>query len=235
LSENDSAVFSVVLAAAGKSSRFAGRSSEPAIKKPFAQLNGKPVWLCAAEKFLNRDDVAQLIVVVAPEDLSWFRQYYINEINRFLITVVAGGAERIDSVRSALLAVSNRSGYVAIHDAARPCVKEEDIEKVFQAAQQYGAALLASPMLGTVKRVGGGIVETTVSRSNLWEAQTPQVFRRDIILDAYQQKVVGVPTDDAQLVEMAGLPVHIVPTDRWNIKITTQTDLKIAKWLTVGE
>jgi len=118
-----------------------------------------------------------------------------------------------------------------VHDAARPCVTEQEITAVFKEAKKRGAALLAAPMVGTIKRVVEGQIEETVPREHLWEAQTPQVFRRDLIFEAYQQKLRDVPTDDAQLVERLGQPVYVVPTDSGNIKITTQSDLVLAKYL----
>ena len=232
MSAPENNTFALILAAAGRSSRFSRRgSSDPTVKKVFAHLGGKPVWLRSVEKFTSRDDVRQVIIVVAPEDISWFRKYYISEINRMLLLVVAGGENRVDSIRNGLLAVSTRVGYVAVHDAARPCVTEQEIAAVFTAAKKRGAALLAAPVVGTVKRVVEGQVEETVPRELLWEAQTPQVFRRDLILEAYQQKMRDVPTDDAQLVERLGHPVHIVPSDRGNLKITMQSDLVLAKYL----
>ena len=224
--------FALILAAAGKSTRFSRRESpDPAAKKTFVHLGGKPVWLRSVERFMSRDDIAQVIVVVAPEDISWFRRYYISEINQLLLLVVAGGENRVDSIRSGLLAVSPRVNYVAIHDAARPCVTDREIAAVFKEAKKRGAALLAAPVVGTIKKVLDDQVETTVPRESLWEAQTPQVFRRDLIIEAYQQSVRDIPTDDAQLVERLGQPVYVVPADSGNIKITTQSDLVLAKHL----
>ena len=230
--DSEGGTFALITAAAGKSSRFSHEgSSDPAAKKTFMHLGGKPMWLRSVEKFTNRDDVTQVIVVVSPDDISWFRKYYMSEINRFLLLVVAGGENRVDSIRNGLVAVNSKVGYVAVHDAARPCVTEQEIAAVFSAAKKHGAALLAAPVVGTIKRVVGGQIEATVPREDLWEAQTPQVFRRELIIEAYQQRVRDVPTDDAQLVERLGLPVHIVPADRGNIKITTQSDLVLAKYL----
>jgi 2-C-methyl-D-erythritol 4-phosphate cytidylyltransferase len=183
------------------------------------------------EKFISREDVTQVIVVVAPEDIDWFRKYYLAEINRSRFLIATGGENRVDSIRNGLIAVSPKVGYVAVHDAARPCVTEQEIAAVFSAAKKYGAALLAAPVVSTIKKVVEGQIEATVPRENLWEAQTPQVFRREWIVEAYQQKTRDIPTDDATLVERLGKPVHIVPGDRNNIKITTPSDLVQAKYL----
>ena len=232
MSDSENSTFALILAAAGKSSRFSTvGSSDPTVKKTFAHLGGKPVWLRSVEKFTSRDDVTQVIVVVSPEDISWFRKYYAAEINRMLLLIVAGGENRVDSIRNGLIAVSPRVGYVAIHDAARPFVTEHEISAVFSTAKKRGAALLAAPVIGTIKRVVDDQVETTVPREHLWEAQTPQVFRRDLIIEAYQQKIRGVPTDDAQLVEQLGQPVYVVSSNRGNMKITTPSDMVLAKYL----
>jgi 2-C-methyl-D-erythritol 4-phosphate cytidylyltransferase len=151
-----------------------------------------------------------------------------------LLLIVAGGENRVDSIRNGLVAVNAQVDYVAVHDAARPCVTEQEIDAVFSAAKKYGAALLAAPVIGTIKKVVEQQIESTVSREDLWEAQTPQVFRRELILEAYRQQFKDVPTDDSQLVERLGLPVHIVPADSGNIKITTPFDLVLAKYL-VGQ
>ena len=232
MSESEKDTFALILAAAGRSSRFShGGSSDPAVKKTFTHLGGKPVWLRSVEKFADRSDVTQIIVVVAPEDIDWFRKYYMPEINRLLLIIATGGEDRVDSIRSGLVAVSPNVGYVAVHDAARPCVTGQEIAAVFSAAKKYGAALLAAPVVSTIKKVVEGQVEATVPRESLWEAQTPQAFRRDLILKAYQQKIRHVPTDDAELVERLGEPVVIVPAERENIKITSPSDLVLAKYL----
>ena len=232
MSDPDNNTFALILAAAGNSSRFSRRGqSDSSVKKVFTHLGGKPVWLRCVEKFASRDDVVQIIVVVAPEDIDWFRKYNLSEINRLLIRVVAGGENRVDSIRSGLVAVSPKAGYVAIHDAARPCVTDHEIAAVFKEAKKQGAAALASPLVGTIKRVVEGRIVETVPREQFWEVQTPQVFRRELILEAYQQRLRDIPTDDAQLVERLGQLVHVVPADRGNIKITTQSDLVLAKHL----
>ena len=230
--DSEDSAFALIVAAAGKSSRFSHEgSSDPAVKKTFMHLGGKPMWLRSVEKFVSRSDITQVIVVVAPEDITWFRKYYMSEINRLLLLIVMGGESRFESISNALISVSAKVNYVAIHDAARPCVTEHEIDSVFSAAKKHGAALLATPVVGTVKKVVEGQVEETVPREELWEAQTPQVFRRELIIEAYQQYVRDVPTDDAQLVERLVKPVHVVPADRGNIKITTQGDMVLAKHL----
>ena len=146
------------------------------------------------------------------------------------IDVVEGGAERSDSVEAALARVKPEADFVCVHDAARPCLADAWIDQVFQAAERSDAAILAVPVGGTLKRVGPGnkIVET-VSREGLWEAQTPQVFRRQLLLDAYARRDGFQATDDAQLVERLGRPVTVVLGSAVNIKITTREDLRLAE------
>ena len=217
--------FAVILPAAGKSSRF----RDPSYKKPFIQMAGRAVWLHSADLFLKRNDVKQLIVVIAEEDQEDFHSKFGANLAIMGIDVVSGGKERADSVGNALAKVRSDVDYVAIHDAARPCLCDEWIDGVFAAAEKSGAAILATPVAGTLKRSKDGkTIDETVSRANLWEAQTPQVFRREILLDAYAKRGDFQPTDEAELVEKAGYPVSIVPGSPINLKITTKQDLALA-------
>ena len=218
--------FAVILAAAGKSSRF----RDPHYKKPYAPLDNRPVWLHSAERFVNRDDVKQLIVVISPDDRELFQTKYAANVAILGLDIVEGGAERQDSVASGLARVKPDSDFVAIHDAARPCLANEWIDRVFAAAEKTGAAILAIPVRGTLKQVGkDGVIRETVAREQLWEAQTPQVFRRQLLLDAYAQRGSLSVTDDAQLVERLGHPVTVIEGSPINVKITTKEDLRLAE------
>lgn len=219
--------FAVIIAAAGQSSRFKDKH----YKKPFAQLDNRPVWLYSAEAFFARDDVKQVIVVIASEDNEEFYQKFGANVAILGIDVVHGGATRADSVQNALEVVKPEMDYVAVHDAARPCIAGEWIEQVFAAARQNGAAILAVPITATLKRVEKGQIKKTVSRENLWAAQTPQVFQRKLLLDAYSKRGDLQPTDDAQLLEQLGHPVSVVACSEMNVKITTKDDLKLARQL----
>ena len=217
--------FSVILAAAGKSSRF----NDPKTKKTFIELHQKPVWLHSAQRFWIRDDVEQIILVISAEDRASFEQQFSSEIETLQIVIVDGGAERADSVQNGLNEVDPACDFVVIHDAARPCVWEEDIENVFVAATISNAAILATPVSSTLKRSEDGkVVDETVDRRSLWQAQTPQVFARELILGVYANRGGENPTDESQLVEQAGHPVTLVPGSSQNIKITTQADLGFA-------
>ena len=158
------AKFAVILPAAGRSSRFHDKS----YKKPFAPLANKAIWLHSAERFLNRSDVVQTILVIAPEDRADFNFKFAANVAILGIEVVDGGAERADSVEAALARVKPEADFVCVHDAARPCLADAWIDEIFAAAEQTGAAIFAIPVAGTLKRVGADHkIEETVSRDEL--------------------------------------------------------------------
>jgi 2-C-methyl-D-erythritol 4-phosphate cytidylyltransferase len=219
--------FAVILPAAGRSSRFGGKE-----KKPFALLDGRAVWLRTVELFITRNDVCQCLLVVAPEDRELFRTRYAANIAFLDIQIVEGGSERFESVANALGKLKDEVKHVAIHDAVRPCVESAQIDAVFKKATETGAAILGVPIADTIKRVDGQKqVQETLSRQALWLAQTPQVFRRDWMLEAYANrgKLGKEITDDAQLIEAAGHVVHVVEGSPSNLKITRPSDLSLAK------
>jgi len=220
------AKFAVILAAAGKSRRFKDKH----YKKPFVNLAGRAVWLHSAEKFLNRDDCVQLVMTVGAEDREEFDMKFSANAAILGIDVVEGGAERADSIENALARVKPDVDFIAVHDAARPCLVDEWITKIFAAAEKTGAAIPAVPVTGTLKSVGSAQqIDETVSRENLWQAQTPQVFRRSLLLEAYAKREGFAATDDAQLVERLGEKVTIVQGSPLNMKITTRDDLRLAE------
>lgn len=221
------ASFAVILPAAGQSSRFKDKE-----KKPFTNLDGRAVWLRSAELFVSRADVLQCIIVISPGDEEFFRRRYGANLAFMNVQIALGGAERFESVANALALVKPEADFVAIHDAVRPCVTETLVNAVFTKAAQTGAALLATPVTETVKQVEANHqVKSTVPRQGLWLAQTPQVFRRDWLQEAYAQRAkLGKDiTDDAQLVEASGQKVHVVEGSPANIKITTKADLFLAE------
>ena len=218
--------FAVILPAAGRSSRFSDRS----YKKVFAPLANKALWLHSADRFLGRNDVIQTILVIAPEDRADFMFKFSANIAILGIEVVDGGAERADSVEAALARVKPQADFVCVHDAARPCLTDAWIDQIFAAAEKSGAAIFATPVAGTLKRVNSNhTIEETVSRSGLWEAQTPQVFRRQLLMDAYAKRAGFNATDEAQLVERIGQPVTVVQGSVLNMKITTKEDQRLAE------
>lgn len=218
--------FAAILPAAGQSSRFRDKH----YKKPYAPLANKAVWLHAAERFLHRSDVKQVILIVAGEDREDFNFKFASNVMILGIDVVEGGQNRAESIEKALAVLKPEIDMVAVHDAVRPCLADEWITRVFDAAERTGAAILAIPVASTLKRVGAAHeIQETVPREGLWEAQTPQVFRKDLLLRAYGQRGTFSATDDAQLIERLGHAVTVVQGSPINLKITTQEDLRLAE------
>lgn len=219
--------FAVILAAAGKSSRFA----DPHNKKVFSLLGEKPMWLISADLFSRRSDVKQIIVVVSPDDESFFREKFGASAALLGLDIVTGGAERADSVLAGLSLVRDDIDFVAVHDAARPCLTDELVSRVFDAASEDGAAILATRCHSTIKRGDAleKIVET-VPRDELWLAETPQVFRAGLLADSYKQHPApSQATDDAEIVQASGHPITLVEGSLLNIKVTTKSDLSFAR------
>lgn len=220
------AKFSVIIPSAGKAERFGGRE-----KKTFAKIDGRPVFIRTLEHFIMRDDVCETILAVAPEDMEQLKKSYGANLAFMQVKVVEGGAHRHETVAAALKAVADEAEYVAIHDAARPCVTSDLIDAVFAEAVKSSCAIPVVPLTGTIKRVSDDhLVEGTVSRESLHEAQTPQAFRKDLLIGAYERigEIVGEITDDAQVVEHAGHPVATVISDATNLKITSKADITLA-------
>jgi 2-C-methyl-D-erythritol 4-phosphate cytidylyltransferase len=220
--------FAVIIPAAGKSSRFGGLE-----KKPFASLEGRPIWLRTAELFWSRDEVSKVYIVVAPDDRDDFRGRFGHLLAFANAEVVIGGEERFDSVANALARVPEEVPFVAVHDAVRPLTPVAVIEATFAAARTHGAALPGIPVADTLKQVDAATnqITGTVPRAGLWQAQTPQVFRRDWLAEAYARRgeAKTAITDDAQAVEALGRSVVVVPGSPLNFKITTKGDLELAE------
>ena len=216
----------VIVAGAGRGERFGTDRS-----KIFAKLQDRPLFVRALEMFVNREDVVQTILAVSPADVETVKEKYAANIMFMGVKLVEGGVERPETVRKALAVVDESADLIAVHDAVRVCVAAEWIDAVFAEAAKTGGAILAAPLSGTIKRVTDQkVIDATVDRTGLWEAQTPQVFRRDVLMEAYEKlgDADGI-TDDAQVVEQAGHPVAVVPCDGRNLKITLPGDLKLAQ------
>ena len=218
----------LIVCGAGQSSRFGKKT-----KKIFHKVGGSALFIKAMEPFLNHDSVRQIILTIDAADQEKLEINHGAFCDFNGIKVVHGGKERCESVNNALKALREDINLVAIHDAARCCVKRKWIDQVFDMAAQTGAAMLAAPVTATLKKVDNGIITGTVEREGMYEAQTPQVFRRDIIEKAYAQldghKDKAAVSDDSILVENIGEKVHIVETDYSNLKITVPGDIPIAE------
>ena len=210
----------VIVPAAGAGKRYGGKQN-----KIFERIGGdQPVFLRTLEAFSSRQDVCQTMLVASEADMSALKSRFGPNLGFMGVKIVQGGATRTDSVRSALALLDPAAELICVHDAVRPCIAQLWIDAVFAEAAKTGAAILAYPVHGTLKKVSeSGVIDETVSRDNLWEAQTPQVFRTDLLLNAYASPQPA--TDDAGLVEACGHPVSVVMGDPRNIKITTRADL----------
>jgi len=219
--------FAVIFPAAGKSSRY--RDKE---KKPFVNLDGRAVWLRSVEQFLSRSEVVQCIIVVSPDDQEMFRRRFGANLVFMNIQIADGGAERFESVANALALLKPEVDFVAVHDAVRPFVERDIIEKVIAEAAASGAAIVGIVPVDTVKQVHRNKVRSTLPRERLVLTQTPQVFRLDLLRQAFEKarQDIFIGTDESSLVErLEQVEVSVVlGTDR-NIKITKPTDMELAR------
>ena len=214
--------------AAGRGLRMGG-----AIPKQFLALGGEPLIIQSLLALQAAAVVDQIILAVPSADIDYCQREIVAKHRFTKVTkVVAGGAERQDSVRHALAEVPSGTEIVLVHDAVRPFLTQGMIDGVVAAARKHGAAIVALPMRDTVKQVGpDGMIERTVDRAPLWLAQTPQAFRRDWIEEAHRKaQAEGVrATDDAFLVEWLGHAVAVVEGSGENIKVTRPEDLVIGE------
>jgi 2-C-methyl-D-erythritol 4-phosphate cytidylyltransferase len=225
------AAMSVValLLAAGR-----GRRLGLGVPKAFAPLAGRPLVVHALEALLAVPELDLVIPVLGPSELeAWAGEVGAICHSPRLAKPVAGGEERQDSVRAGVAALPAEAQLVAVHDAARALVRPAAVSRVVAAAAAEGAALLAVPVRDTIKRVAGGSVAATPPRSECWAAQTPQVFRTELLREALAKAEADAyrGTDDAELVERLGVAVRIVEGDRDNLKITHAEDLALAEHL----
>ena len=211
-----------------------GRRMNVGINKVFLDLVGKPILVHTLQRFSRSKYINHLVVVVAAEDISFIRKLLKAVPGLKPYQVVAGGSERQYSIANGLAVVPKESEIVLVHDAARPLTSVETIDRVVEGAREIGGAIAAVPEKNTVKIVAeDGIVRETPPRKTLWEVQTPQGFRKDILLEAYRKAEEDgfLGTDDSSLVERLGVPVKVVESDYRNIKVTTPEDLLIAEAL----
>ena len=216
-----------IICAAGASSRFGGKR-----RKPFVDVAGRAAFLRSVELFSERDDVKQILVAISPEDEELVNVKWGANLKFFNVKICFGGAERFDTVKTALELVKDDIDLIAVHDAVRCCATKEWVDKVIDAAAQSDAAILGCPVVSTVKDVKDNTIIKTVDRAGLYEAQTPQVFGAELLKKAYENlnnSDKDKISDDAQLVEAVGGKVTIVETDSSNIKITRKIDIAIAE------
>jgi 2-C-methyl-D-erythritol 4-phosphate cytidylyltransferase len=215
----------VVIPAGGAGRRMGG------VFKPFLELDGVPLLQRSMRPFLERVDV-EWIIVALPSELAATPPAWL--LGDARVSVVAGGAERTDSVRSALAAVPTAAEIVLVHDAARPLVSTDIIARCITAARDGRSVIAAIPVVDTLKEVDeGGRIVSTPDRRRMWAAQTPQAFPAAVLRAAHQRAAAdGVSTtDDAALVARYGATVVVVEGSTDNLKVTTPADLAVAEAL----
>ena len=223
---------SVIIAAAGSGSRF---EQDNFTSKQFLLLDEKPLLVHSLEKFVRIKNICEIIIVSNDINLTSELLVKYDFSNKVKIKVVEGSKLRQDSVYNGFCKVDNSISLVVIHDVARPLFKIRDLEKCIEAALVSGAAILAVPVVDTIKCVKSDkdrlVVKNTLDRANLYLVQTPQVFSYRLLSNAY--KMLNDPnqvvTDEASMVEIIGEEVELVFGNRTNIKITYPEDLKIAE------
>ncbi len=224
-----------IVAAAGKGERLKSK-----VQTPFVALGKDPILLHALRVLDNSNLVGEIIVVAHQADLPKARLLLKKAKLKKFKELVAGGKRRMDSVKNGLSAVSEDVDYVIIHDGCRPFIDNKMISSALGAAEIFGAAITGMPVKPTIKEVEkGNFVAATLKRETLVDVQTPQAFRKDLLLRAYDKALsegaeTADATDDSALVERMGIKVKVVDGSYRNIKITTQEDLRYAKML-MGE
>ncbi len=221
---------SVIIAAAGMSNRMGSK-----MNKQFLAVGGKPILAHTIEKFEKSKFIDEIIVVIKEEEIEYCRKeiikkYKFNKVKK----IIRGGRERQDSIYNGLLALNEKSEIVLSHDGARPFVKEENIEDGIREVLKSGACVIGVPVKDTIKIIEENKdIKETPPRATIWAAQTPQCFRKEMIMKAYEKarRDGYLGTDDSSLVERLGHRVKMIMGSYENIKITTPEDLVLAESL----
>jgi 2-C-methyl-D-erythritol 4-phosphate cytidylyltransferase len=215
-----------IIVAAGKSTR-AGQN----VDKAFLSLGGKPVVIFSLLNFEKCPDIDEIILVVRKNHIDAargaIRMFSCNKVKK----VVSGGNRRQDSVLNGLNELSDEVDIVSVHDGARPCVTPELISGTIKSAKRYGSGIAATKVTDTIKEAVRGLtIDRTIDRTKLWAVQTPQTFKKDLLLKAYKavKKKRTKITDEASALELLGEKVRLVKADAGNIKITAPEDIALA-------
>lgn len=225
IADNIFADVDVLIMAAGVGSRMGG-----SIRKQWLTIFEQPLFWYTAERF-RLFGATSVILVVHPEDVAAVNQFVAERNHHPVYSVCVGGSNRQESVYCGL--AQTKRPFVAVHDAARPFICEQDVLRVIAAARQFGAVTLGHPVRDTLKRTtASGKICETVERENAWQVQTPQVFLRQELIAAHERaREAGYSgTDDTALLERIGVTVQIVPGSAWNVKITEPEDLLFMRW-----
>ncbi|OGX26965.1 MAG: 2-C-methyl-D-erythritol 4-phosphate cytidylyltransferase [Omnitrophica WOR_2 bacterium RIFCSPHIGHO2_02_FULL_45_21] len=208
------------------------------IPKPLVKIADKPILIYTLCVLSRIKSIKRIILAVNKEYLDNFREVLKRFPLKKRIDLVLGGASRRESVENCLKTIDSAANIILVHDAVRPFVSKDLIDRLLKEARVSPAVISGVPVKATIKSVKvskcqgvkeGCMVEKTLNRDNLWEIQTPQVFRRELLLEAYEKYRNPAVTDDASLVEKLGVKVKVVRGSYFNIKITTPEDLVFAK------
>jgi 2-C-methyl-D-erythritol 4-phosphate cytidylyltransferase len=219
-----------IIVAGGKAKRMGGKTN-----KIFLLLNGIPIIIRTLKAFEKAKKIDEIIIVANKSEIAKInalvKKYKINKVKKYALS----GPERFDSVKSGVNLVGNDANFIIVHDACRPLIDSKIIDQAINAAKKHGAVIVAVPVKDTIKKVLStkDYVLSTLDRKMLWLAQTPQVFRTDLIRRAFEKYKGSANeiTDDAMLIEKLKSPVRIMMGSYRNIKITTKEDLEIAETL----
>lgn len=221
---------SAIIVAAGSGVRL-GKGSP----KAFVKIGGRTMLSYSLDAVAQVASIGEIVIAVPDGSESAARAEVAAANIALPVKITRGGAERQDSVRIALALTSAESELVVVHDAARPLATPEMFAACLEAAHRAGGAIAAIPVSDTLKRVADSAIVETVARAGLWQAQTPQAFRRDVLIASHQRAVREgfVATDDADLVERlaarGGVRVEVVESTTANVKITTAADLAVVE------
>lgn len=210
-----------------------GTRMKAALPKTLIPFLGQPLFLHAVRRFEDDPDVESLLLICGQGYLETFERAARDAGCRKVKHIIAGGERRSDSVANGLARLDSDTTHVVVHDGARPYFSQEAFAVGLAAVRENPAVILAVPVKPTIKEVDPRtfLVRSTLTRDALWEAQTPQIFQKEVLIRAHAQDKSDNPTDDAVLVERLGLAVRVIPGDYRNIKLTTPEDWPLAEQL----
>lgn len=220
-----------IIAAAGSSSRMNG------INKLMFEIDGVPVIARTIDKFNSNDNIDEIVISARINDVETIREIVSTYNFSKVKAVVDGGDTRAESIKNSVFASNDKTDYFAIHDGARPLITSKVIDETINSALQFRAAVAGVRVKDTIKVVNNGFISDTPERSTLWAVHTPQVFEKNLYLDAIKnaENCKCEITDDSMLVEMLGVKVFMINDEYSNIKITTPDDLSIVEQYIKGE
>ena len=217
---------SAIIPAAGSGKRFGE-------KKQLKELMGRPLIRYTLTPFLESSAIADIIIAAQKKDFDKLAYVVDSIATEKKISIIEGGDTRQGSISNALAQINSNTEYVCVHDAARPFVSRELIEKLINALKTCDAVTVGRESTDTLKECNDGIVSRTIDRKKIWQVQTPQAFTKEVIMNAYElaEKQNILATDDSSLVEEAGYQVNIINDSSINFKITTKEDWIMAEAL----